>query len=201
MVRLTTTGVIAILALVLVAVSCGTADPVEEPDASLSGTSDAAPPSSTASATPSSTAPDDIARQIAVAELLANPDGLVAFGGTDLVFDAYLARVGAVDGPGGLKPEWFAQLSMAVLIGEPGGAYPNPGTAVWAVIHPDVAELREQAMDRVVSVTAHYDDPAAATCRYDPYQSFPGDQEPPREEVVAMCRSTLVIIGIGPTTP
>jgi hypothetical protein len=54
-------------------------------------------------------------------------------------------------------------------------------------------------LDRLLTVTAHYDDPAAATCDFDPYQGPP--PEPSADEVVNVCRSTLVITGIEDLKP
>ena len=134
-------------------------------------------------------------RRVSVAELLAQPDPLSAFGGTQLSMDVGLASVGAVDCPtsSGLQPDFF-HCSHWVFVGTPGGDYPTPDTAVFAVLHPAIAELGESAVDQLVTVTAHYDDPAASTCRLDPYEG--PAPEPAPDEVVFDCRSTLVITEI-----
>ena len=131
-------------------------------------------------------------RRVSVAELLAQPDPLSAFGGRELSMDVGLASVGAVDCPtsSGLQPDFF-HCSHWVFVGTPRGDYPTPETAVFAVLHPAIAELGESAVDQLVTVTAHYDDPAASTCRLDPYEGPP--PEPAPDHVVFDCRSTLVI--------
>ena len=182
---------IAPIALMAALAACAAASPtgtVPKPEAS----SAALQPSDSAMPQPSEAAE---LRRVSVAELLAQPDPLSAFGGTQLSMDVGLASVGAVDCPtsSGLQPDFF-HCSHWVFVGTPGGDYPTPETAVFAVLHPAIAELGESAVDQLVTVTAHYDDPAASTCRLDPYEG--PAPEPAPDEVVFDCRSTLVITEI-----
>ena len=135
------------------------------------------------------------ARRVGVPELLAESDPVSAFGGANLSVDVLLVSAGVTDCPSfsGLTPDFF-HCSRVVLLGTPGGEYPTPETGVFAVFHPAVEDLGQQAFDRLLTVTAHYDDPAASTCHLDPYEG-PAPQPAP-EEVLSMCRSMLVITEI-----
>ena len=139
-------------------------------------------------------------RSVTVAELLAQPEALSVYGGADLIMDVFLASPGMVDCPSssGLEPAFF-HCSHLVLLGTPAGDYPTPDTAVFAVLHPDVEDLRGMAMDQLLTVTAHYDDPAASTCHFNPYEG--PAPEPPAAEMVFVCRSTLVITAFDELQP
>lgn len=168
-----------------------------------------ATPTPTASATPEPSASVEPSagggeRRVTVSELLAEPNPVAAYGGDELTIEAFLGQIGVIDGPGGLEPEWFA-IQNSVLLGEPGGPYPDSGTAVWAVLHPDVVAPEgwlemdtigtlRLAKTGLATITAHYDDPDASSCRYEGYSGF--GPEPSPDEVVATCRSTLVITEI-----
>ena len=190
--------IFALVALVVVVPACSGTQRRESDGASPPGESRAVSPPSGASEPPPSGAGGE--RLVTVDELLAQPDPLSEYGGDDLVMNVRLTSAGAVDCPSfsGLEPDFF-HCSHSVLLGAPEGAFPTVGTAVFAVLHSDIAELREMAMDQELTLTAHYDDPAASTCRFDPYEG--PAPEPSPEEVVLVCRSTLVITAIDELQP
>lgn len=143
-------------------------------------------------------------RRVTVSALLGEQDPVAAYGGDDLTIEAVLGQIGMVDGPGGLEPQWLA-IQNSVLLGEPGGPYLDTGTAVWAVLHPDVVAPEgwlemdtigtlRLAKTGLATITAHFDDLEASSCRYEDYSGF--GPEPSPDEVVATCRSTLVITEI-----
>ena len=182
---------IAPIALIAALTACAPANPARTVPTPVA--SSAAPqPSDSGTPQPSDTAEP---RRVSVAELLAQPDPLSAFGGTELTMEVALASVGIVDCPtsSGLQPDFF-HCSHWVWVGTPGGDYPTPDSAVFAVLHPAIDELGDTAIDQLVTVTAHYDDPAASTCRLEPYEG--PAPEPGPDEVVFDCRSTLVITEI-----
>ena len=132
-----------------------------------------------------------------VTTLIEQTDPLACYGSADLTVDA-LVTGGAFDCPGGLEPAWLGCSGYVQLSSPPGtSGAPEfllvaraPGPSMTAVLRPDIEPLRSHAMDTVVHLTGHYDDPAAQSCRY---TSWPDANPPSQEEVVHTCRSTFVI--------
>jgi hypothetical protein len=152
-------------------------------------------------------------RHVTITELAAETDPLGAHRGEDLLADAVIGSPGAMDPcPMYLEPSWFdyCEGGMVMLSDpEPTSRLPEVILAitseelppsVFAVIHPDAVDLREDPLDDLVTVTAHYDDPAALECRHTEWPEQYGPPRPP-EEVVMMCRLTLVITEIVPYAP
>ena len=132
-----------------------------------------------------------------ITSLIDQTDPLPCYGRADLTVDA-LVTGGAFDCPGGLEPAWLG-CSGYVLLNPLPGASGDPefllvaratGPSMTAVLRPDIEPLRSHAMDTVVHLTGHYDDPAAQSCRY---TSWPDANPPSPEEVIHTCRSTFVI--------
>lgn len=137
-----------------------------------------------------------------VATLVEQRDPVACYGDADLSLDANLTTaIGAIDCPGGLEPAWFGCERLVSLSPAPGTsnapavvlAMLSSGPELFAVLHPDIEHLRPRLLDVLVLVTGHYDDPAARECHF---TSWPDNNPPPVEEVVAGCRSTFVITGI-----
>jgi hypothetical protein len=132
-----------------------------------------------------------------ITSLIEQTDPLPCYGNADLTVDA-LVTGGAFDCPGGLEPAWLGCAGYVLLNPLPGtSGHPefrlvarNPGGFLTAVIHPDIEALRSHALDTVVHLTGHYDDPAAQDCHY---TSWPDANPPSRDQVIHQCRSTFVI--------
>ncbi len=190
------TRVVPTLALALLLAACATFDSASGRVGQPLTTSPA--PTGAASQSPTMTPPPDCVNPPPnLTTLIQQADPLPCYGNTDLTVDAHLTG-GAFDCPGGLEPAWLGCAGMV-------GLYPLPGTSgqpqfvlvarsrggfVSAVIHPDIEAQRLGAMDTLVHLTGHYDDPAAKDCHY---TSWPDANPPSPEEVVLMCRSTFVI--------
>jgi len=133
-----------------------------------------------------------------VTTLIEQTDPLACYGGAKLTFDAHLTSPGTFSCPGELQPTWFDCFHLAALNPLPGtSGQPDfllvarsQGESLYAVIHPDIEHLRGPALDTLVHVTGHYDDPAAQDCRI---TSWPDANPPSPEEIVHQCRSTFVI--------
>lgn len=161
-----------------------------------------------ASATPAPSADQCINPPIDAITLVFQTDPVACYGGADLTFPAHFTGgVGAIDCPAELEPAWFACQAFVTLSGLPGTAQvPEVRLAArsrapfyFAVLHPRVESFRHQ-LGGAVSVTGHFDDPAAQTCRYAIW-SVPSESPPPSEEVVLRCRSTFVITAMEPFDP
>jgi hypothetical protein len=174
-----------------------------------------APPSQPATAVPSEpsqpASPSAATGQrVTVTMLAEEADPLAVYGGADLVMDAVIGGAGVFDPcPINLQPAWFDYCEGAILmLSDPNPASQLPPIllvvtseelppSVFAVLHPDAADLRDDPMDDLVNVTAHYDDPAAQECHHTEWPANYGP-EPPPEQVILNCRSMLVITEIAP---
>lgn len=198
-----TSRAVAILVLALVLSACGGNQATSDlPASSPEGT----PPADCVNPPPD------------VTTLVEQHDPLACYGGAALTFDTTVMGLGVVDCPGGLESAW---LSCGALV----GLYPIPETSrpwgvilaarsqdfgepLYAVFHPDIEGLRARVLDVLVTVTGHYDDPAARSCHNTSWP--PGGDPPPVEDVIHACRSTFVITAVdqyepatdsGPPTP
>lgn len=158
----------------------------------------------------------DEPREVTVAELWQANQSIASvaeYGDTELVLDAYLWPLGAVDPCPPLEPRWFTSCDSATaLFLRPPESPPgdDPGLqppVVVAVFHPDLGGLPDwgetnpsTGEQTVVRVIAHYDDPAASDCRYPEWYEGIGPSPSP-SDVVEQCRSTLVITAIEPMEP
>ena len=141
--------------------------------------------------------------------LAEETDPLAVYGGGDLVMDAVIGPAGVFDPcPMNLQPAWFDYCEGSVLVlsdPEPTSHVPPIVLAktskelppsVFAVVHPDAADLRDDPMDDLVTVTAHYDDPAAHECHHTAWPARYGEQPPP-DQVILGCRLMLVITEVA----
>ena len=132
-----------------------------------------------------------------ITTLIEQTDPLPCYGDANLTVDA-LVTGAAFDCPGGLEPAWLGCSGYVLLNPLPAtSGHPEfllvargTGATLTAAVHPNIESLRSHAMNAVVHLTGHYDDPAAQDCRY---TSWPDANPPSRDEVVHTCRSTFVI--------
>lgn len=132
-----------------------------------------------------------------ITTLIEQADPLPCYGDASLQVDA-LVTGAAFDCPGALEPAWLGCSGYLLLNPLPAtSGHPEfllvaraTGPTMTAALHPDIESLRSHAMNAVVHLTGHFDDPAAQDCRY---TSWPDANPPSRDEVVRTCRSTFVI--------
>ena len=148
---------------------------------------------------PSAAPPADCVNPPAdITTLVEQTDPLACYGNAALTLDAQLTSVGAADCPGGLEPAWLSCTGMVALNALPATSRQPQYLLVahttteplYAVIHPDIESLRSHAIDTLLHLTGHFDDPAAQSCHY---TSWPDANPPSQEQVVHTCRSTFVI--------
>jgi hypothetical protein len=138
-----------------------------------------------------------------VRAVIQQTDPLACYGGTDLTFEGRVVGPGVIDCPGILQPAWFRCDRWVAIEPLPGTARhgivlaATSGTtnpSMFATLHPDTALSSIDLMDRSLRITGHYDDPAAQTCRYDPW--MPPDEPPSPEDTIRSCRNTFVITAV-----
>ncbi len=108
--------------------------------------------------------------------------------------------------PNGVAPAWLGEwLGVGrILWLKPHPAndeicYASAG-CVWMFLHSSNPSALPLSPDRWVTVTGHYDDPAAATCRWtDPGQGESWPMTP--AEAVAYCRTHFVVTAIENAAP
>jgi hypothetical protein len=128
--------------------------------------------------------------------LLPGAVGVECFGDQPMTFRAWLTVAGGCGGffPGTFEPAWLAgPYATAAFILSPYEA-PDGGCGS-AARHPDLVDPAEP--QQWVIITGHYDDPAAATCRYRPDPAFPGTYVS-AEQAIRMCQSRFVATSVVP---
>lgn len=135
---------------------------------------------------------------VTMLEWLAVPGavGAECFGSSPITFAAWHTDAGGCGGfaPGRYEPSWLASpFASARLI-------LTPTEATWggcgsAVLAPDAPPL--PATQQWVEVTGHWDDPAAAECRYVPDPAYP---MPVEWGLAFRCRTSFVATSVVPIT-
>jgi len=125
--------------------------------------------------------------------------GVVAvecFGDQPMTFRAWLTVAGGCGGffPGTFEPAWLAApYATGAFVLSPYEA-PSGGCGS-AARHPDLVDPAEP--QQWVIVTGHYDDPAAATCRYRPDPAFPGTYVS-IPKMIRACQAKFVATSVVP---
>lgn len=134
---------------------------------------------------------------------------LACFGGQELVLAAYLSPVPGGRGcyPGyGQQPEWLGECAVVFLQGTE-TEVEGMGPELAANVHPDLGgcDFGGQSpqscplvpwIGQWVTITGHYDDPAAATCEIVPWE---GNVAAPDDAMGRhLCRVRFVLTAIGP---
>jgi hypothetical protein len=138
-----------------------------------------------------------------VSTLIKQRRAAACYGSADLTVEAHATLfLGVMDCPGALEPDWLGcggqqvelypldqagELPEFLLVARS----PNRGPALYGVIHPDYDIDLHRGLDAPVTVTGHFDDPAAATCRYTAWPE--GEAHSDQPEAIEGCRSRFVI--------
>lgn len=185
----------AAIASLILLTACAVTDPAASPQGST--------PASTAATLPELPIPDDCVNPpVDITTLIEQDQRAACYGSADLTVEAQASvLMGAIDCPGDLRPSWMACGGTIVELYPLDQAAtrpqivlaarsPHSGPMISAVVHPDSGIDLSRGLDAAVTVTGHYDDPAAATCQY---VRWVDDHPPAPEEVVAMCREVFAI--------
>jgi hypothetical protein len=146
--------------------------------------------------------------------LIYQTDRVACYGAAEITVEASVGAIGAIDCNTSLEPAWFrcfAWVSLGPLNWGEGSlltsatdasadgqqlARSSPagpeyhGLPVWAVIHPASGLRRDELLGRSLTITGHFDDPAAQTCHY-----TDGSDPEETRRIVEDCRSIFVITG------
>jgi hypothetical protein len=133
----------------------------------------------------------------AMAPMLMSDLALECYGDRTLRFTAWVRDPGVVGWEHlfGLKPDWFRSAKgLFVSV----AAEPPPGvTALVALaVPPALGDLQAKHVGHWVTVTGHFDDPAARTCVAIGEPAL----APTAAEAVGICRSTFVVASVARTT-
>jgi hypothetical protein len=115
------------------------------------------------------------------------------FGDAPLTFDASWTGGGVADCPMAPEPAWLA--CSAFSLGLVGETRKVGAPALFVAVDPSLSSLPDAGTD--VSITGHFDDPAAQTC----HETVLGGQAEslaPAADTIEQCRSVLVITAATP---
>ncbi len=158
------------------------------------------PPSSgspTASAIPAS--PCDSASPVRVDRL--NVGGRACFGSNDMQVLGWVAPSWGIGGTStGVVPSWLGETMTDPVLWlkprNPEGCF-SEDDCVWVFVHVrPTGGVAFALPERWVEVTGHFDDPAAATCRWDGRSNPPGDT---LQQAVDRCRDAFVVTAVRDT--
>lgn len=140
-----------------------------------------------------------------VVETFSSPEMLYCFGGEELTFRAWVPESSGLGGHCGCiaTPEWLAYPMFGYILADEAAPSIMDETG-WFYYRIDPASgLAPPDVHQWVEVTAHYDDPAAETCRVGPDSSTDTADERPwfdPDYVVVACRERLVVTSITPVS-
>jgi hypothetical protein len=125
--------------------------------------------------------------------MLLSEAALGCYGDETLRFAAYVRDPGEVGWvyAYGIEPAWFRGLGL--FVATTSGQKPGYGPITALAIPPGLGDLQAAQVGHWVTVTGHFDDPAAATCTA---TGEPG-VAPTSAMVVTICRSIFVVAGVS----
>ena len=128
--------------------------------------------------------------------MLMSERALACFGDRTLRFTAYVRDPGDVGWTYayGLEPAWFR--GTAFFVAASADLAPGTGPITALAIPPGLGDLQPAHVGHWVTVTGHFDDPAAQTC----VASGEAGVAPTTAEAVLICRSTFVVASVARTS-
>jgi hypothetical protein len=128
--------------------------------------------------------------------MLMSESALDCYGNRTLRFVAYVRDPGAVGWTYtfGLQPAWFR--GTAFFVAATADLAPGRGPITALAVPPDLGDLQAKHVGHWVTVTGHFDDPAAQTC----VASGEAGVAPTAAEAVEICRSTFVVASVARTS-
>ena len=130
---------------------------------------------------------------------IPGPVAVECFGDTPITFTGWLAASDGCGGysPGTLEPAWLISIgaTFEIMLTPFEAEYSGCGTAAR---HPTLSSL--PVKQQWVTLTGHYDDPAASTCRWSPDPLYPGAYTDPGALVVG-CQDQFVATQLVPVAP
>lgn len=127
---------------------------------------------------------------------IPGPVAAECFGDTPITFTGWLSASEGCGGyaPGTLEPAWLISIGATyeIMITPFEAEYSGCGSAAR---HPTLSSLPEK--QQWVTLTGHYDDPAASTCRWSPDPLYPSAYDDPAA-LVQRCRGQFVATHLVP---
>lgn len=138
-----------------------------------------------------------VVQQFLADPMLVSEIALDCYGARTLRLVAFVRDPGAVGWiyPFGLRPAWFR--AAAFFVAARDDLAPGTGPITALAVPPGLDDLQAMHVGRWVTVTGHFDDPAARTCVA---TGEPG-VAPTTAEAVVICRSTFVVESVTRTSP
>jgi len=135
---------------------------------------------------------------------MSSGQGLACYGGRLLTFEAYVPA--PCSGCGGMSAFTVSPRWLDSVFGSTVNLSAGPGRPEQLVFVPPTLGRCAAFVDlkacpfhpysrRRVVVSAHFDDPVAATCRYSEHPAGPGFS---REDAVTGCQASLVVLSVRP---
>lgn len=137
-----------------------------------------------------------LATEYNIEPMLMSEAALGCYRDETLRFTAYVRDPGEVGWVYvyGIEPAWFRGLGL--FVATTSGQKPGHGPITALAIPPGLGDLQAAHVGHWVTVTGHFDDPAAATCTA---TGEPG-VAPDAAEAVTICRSVFVVAGVSRTS-
>jgi len=127
---------------------------------------------------------------------MTNPAGRACYGGADVPVIGYVDMPEGLGGTSasGIKPAWMTEWGL-MLYGASNAISTNHANDSYVIAtRPRLGDLNERYRHRWVLAMAHFDDPAARTCR------GWGVDKPSKKESVSVCRSIMVLSSVSTTS-
>lgn len=124
-------------------------------------------------------------------------DPVACYGNDPLTLDATWLGGGVADCPNGPEPGWLACSPFSLQAA--GDTRTIGAPQLFVAVDPTAGLSIPSQPYAQVTVTGHFDDPAAQTCRET--QTLPGESPRPAAEVIEGCRRTFVVTGVVPLEP
>jgi hypothetical protein len=183
-----TRQLLGLLGVALLLTACGTSSP---PEASPSPTIEAAASLPAGCVNP----PADIA------DLLDQDDPVACYGSAPLTFAAYLPTPGVASCPIVIEPAQFScsgPIWSLQLVGE---TRKVGAPTLYVVVDPAASDQAAEFAGTDVSVTGHFDDPAAQDCHEVERSAAVGGSPEPAAATIEWCRRQFVITEVAPQVP